>query len=122
MITYFKIFERQKISSYDIEIGDIVINLQKKVGLVVSNKYTDKEFNIDCFDVYYRMSNGDIYSEEVGDIELATDYEMEDHIWAYVSIAKKQNKIINITYEYSDSFPNEYNAMLKREKTEEFNI
>ena len=124
MIINFKLFERYRKNKYDIEKGDLVKNHSNQIGLIVSNKYiTDDEFKEEVIDVYYRMMNGDIYEEIVDDLIIPLGYEIDDHIDSYISIAKKNNYIINIPEgEYADNYPKEYAAMKVREKTREFNI
>ena len=76
------------------------------VGLVVSDRYYDKEYGDFNYDVYYRSMNGTILEEYEDDIKLCEKVYIND-LSSYVSIAEKENIIINIPENYKDKYPKE---------------
>ena len=100
------------------EEGDIIC-VDNRVGLIVSDKYYDDgEYG---YDVYFRSFNGEIFHEDINDIEHCYFIEYSD-MSAYVSIARKNNYIINIPVQYQDDFPNEHENSLRRKHAKKFNI
>jgi len=119
MIKKFKLFES---NSREIKKGDIVSERSDgMIGLVISDRYYDKEYGDYNYDVYYRSMNGTILEECEEDIELCNNIEFSD-LSAYVSIAKDENIIINIPEEYKDRYPKEYQEYNKNKKRNNFKL
>jgi len=124
-----KLFEEYSSGNYDngsgyerdtFEEGDIVC-IDNRVGLIVSDRFTEKEYNEDGFDIYYRSLGDAIYHEDINDIEHCYDIDYSD-MRAYVSITRKEKYIINIPLQYQKEFPNEHEESVKRKQVKKFKI
>jgi len=123
-IKTFKLFELYNTKTH-IKKGDLVIFMREhnRPGLIVSDFYiTDDEFEEEVVDVCYRMDRNDIFPIDVNELRKATFEELEDHIWAYVSIAKDNGYIINIPEYYAEEYPEEYKQTKIREELDKFDI
>ena len=118
MITKFKIYESYYTT--EVEEGDVVY-CDEQVGLVVSGEYLDSD-NYKGFDVCFRSSMGSVYFVETTDIKNVDDEQLGDNLWAYVSIAGKNNYLINIPDEYNEEFPEEYKNQDMRKNTRKYKI
>ena len=118
MIRKFKLFESKE---ENLKGNFVKAKESGKIGLVISDRYYDTEFNDYNYDVYYKEMSGMILEEAEGEIELYYDVNFYD-IQHFAYIAEKENTIINIPDEYEENFPSQYRRFQQNMKRMKFNL
>jgi len=100
------------------EKGDIV-SVEFRNALIISNCYTEDG---ECgYDLYYRSLGGDIFFTNKVDIKHSENIDYSD-MKSYISIANRNNYIVNIPNQFIDTFPDAVEIMRKRNLKSKYNI